>query len=65
MADNFLTKASLMGQLAASLALAAVILGQRPTVLQIVGAILTCGGALAASMSATKVTAEAEVPAVG
>jgi drug/metabolite transporter (DMT)-like permease len=39
----------LLLQPAASLALAAVILGQQPTVLQIVGAVLTCGGALAAS----------------
>ena len=55
----------LLLQPAASLALAAFILGQRPTVLQIVGAILTCGGALAASMSATKAATEAELPAMG
>jgi drug/metabolite transporter (DMT)-like permease len=55
----------LLLQPAASLALATVILGQRPTLLQIAGAILTCAGALVASMSATKVAAEVEVPAVG
>jgi drug/metabolite transporter (DMT)-like permease len=44
----------LLLQPAASLALAAVILGQRPSVLQIVGAVLTCGGALAASLSSTR-----------
>jgi drug/metabolite transporter (DMT)-like permease len=55
----------LLLQPAASLALAAVILGQQPTMLQIVGAILTCGGALAASISATKVAAEAEMAAGG
>src|SRR5262245_16163469 len=43
----------LLLQPAASLALAALILGQQPTVLQVVGAALTCGGALAASLSAT------------
>ena len=46
----------LLLQPAASLALADVILGQRPTPLQIVGAILTCGGALLASRSATRPT---------
>jgi drug/metabolite transporter (DMT)-like permease len=44
----------LLLQPAASLALAAVILGQRPTLLQIAGAVLTCGGALAASLSSTR-----------
>lgn len=44
----------LLLQPAASLALAVVILGQLPTLLQIIGAILTCGGALAASLSATR-----------
>ena len=44
----------LLLQPAASLALAALILGQQPTGLQILGAILTCGGALAASLSSTK-----------
>ncbi|HEX9066817.1 MAG TPA: DMT family transporter [Streptosporangiaceae bacterium] len=48
----------LLLQPAASLALAAVILGQQPTVAQIAGAILTCGGALLASRSATKPAAE-------
>jgi drug/metabolite transporter (DMT)-like permease len=44
----------LLLQPAASLALAAFILNQRPTLLQILGAVLTCGGALLASMSATR-----------
>jgi drug/metabolite transporter (DMT)-like permease len=44
----------LLLQPAASLALAAVILGQQPTLLQIAGAILTCGGALIASLSSTR-----------
>ena len=47
----------LLLQPAASLALAAAILGQRPTLLQILGAILTCGGALAASLSTTRAAA--------
>src|SRR6266849_3308519 len=53
----------LLLQPAASLALAAVILGQRPTVLQIVGAILTCGGALAASLSSTRRASDESTPA--
>ena len=44
----------LLLQPAASLALAAIILGERPTALQLVGAALTCGGALAASLAATR-----------
>jgi drug/metabolite transporter (DMT)-like permease len=48
----------LLLQPAASLVLAAVILGQQPTPLQVVGAVLTCAGALAASLSATKAPAE-------
>lgn len=44
----------LLLQPAASLGLAAIILGERPTWLQIGGAILTCVGALAASMAATR-----------
>ena len=44
----------LLLQPAASLVLAAIILGQQPTVLQILGAVLTCGGALAASLSSPK-----------
>ncbi len=44
----------LLLQPAASLALAAVILGQRPTPLQIIGATLTCGGAVLASLAATR-----------
>lgn len=50
----------LLLQPAASLALAAIILGQRPTLLQIAGATLTCGGALLASMSATRPTRQAD-----
>ena len=45
----------LLLQPAASLLLADLILGQQVTPLQVLGAILTCGGALAASMSATRV----------
>ncbi len=44
----------LLLQPAASLALAALILGERPTLLQIIGAVLTCCGALAASLAATR-----------
>ena len=51
----------LLLQPAASLALAAVILGQRPSLLQIVGAVLTCGGALAASLSSTRRAGEQSV----
>jgi len=57
----------LLLQPAASLALAAAILGQRPTLLQVLGAILTCGGALAASLSTTRAAAqdaEAQDPAL-
>ncbi len=50
----------LLLQPAASLALADLILGQRPTWWQIAGAFLTCGGALLASMSATRPTGRAE-----
>src|SRR5262249_30790722 len=51
----------LLLQPAASLAVAAVIPGQRPSVLQIVGAVLTCGGALAASLSSTRRAGEQSV----
>jgi drug/metabolite transporter (DMT)-like permease len=44
----------LLLQPAASLALAAVIIGERPTLLQVVGAALTCIGALAASMASAR-----------
>ena len=44
----------LLLQPAASLALADLILGEQPTLLQVVGAMLTCGGALVASLSATQ-----------
>lgn len=46
----------LLLQPAASMVLAAIILGERPTMLQIIGATLTCGGALAASLAATRPT---------
>jgi drug/metabolite transporter (DMT)-like permease len=39
----------LLVQPAAALVLAAVILGQRPTAIQLAGAALVCGGALAAA----------------
>jgi len=42
----------LLLQPAVSLVLAALILGQQPTLLQIAGAALTCGGAVAASLAA-------------
>jgi drug/metabolite transporter (DMT)-like permease len=48
----------LLLQPAASLALAAAVLGPAPTLLQILGAFLTCGGALAASLSTTRATAK-------
>jgi len=46
----------LLLQPAASLALAAVIIHERPTPLQILGATLTCAGALAASLASTRGT---------
>jgi drug/metabolite transporter (DMT)-like permease len=52
----------LLLQPAASLALAAVILGQQPALLQIVGAVLTCGGALAASLSSTRPANDERAP---
>ena len=55
----------LLLQPAASLALAAIILGQHPTPLQIFGALLTCGGALAASMSSTKAARGTTAAAAG
>jgi drug/metabolite transporter (DMT)-like permease len=61
----------LLLQPAASLGLAALILGERPTLLQILGAALTCIGALAASLATTRsvaaraVTAEATALAPG
>ena len=48
----------LLLQPAAALVLAAAVLGQRPTALQILGAVLTCGGALAASLAAARATAQ-------
>jgi drug/metabolite transporter (DMT)-like permease len=44
----------LLLQPGASLAIAAVVIGERPTGLQILGAFLTCGGALVASLAATR-----------
>ena len=52
----------LLLQPAASLGLAAVILGQRPTLLQVVGAVLTCGGALAASLTSTRPASDERAP---
>jgi drug/metabolite transporter (DMT)-like permease len=42
----------LLLQPAAAIALAAVVLGQRPTIVQVCGALLVCGGVLAASLAA-------------
>ncbi|MGN6790972.1 MAG: DMT family transporter [Streptosporangiaceae bacterium] len=53
----------LLLQPAASLALAALILRQQPTLLQILGAFLTCGGALAASLSSIRAAREANASA--
>jgi drug/metabolite transporter (DMT)-like permease len=44
----------LLLQPAASLGLAALIIGERPSLLQILGAFLTCAGALAASLASTR-----------
>ncbi len=44
----------LLLQPAASLGLAALVIGERPTLLQILGAFLTCAGALAASLASTR-----------
>jgi drug/metabolite transporter (DMT)-like permease len=52
----------LLLQPAASLVLAAIVLSERPTPLQILGAALTCGGALAASRATTKQPATAQEP---
>jgi drug/metabolite transporter (DMT)-like permease len=56
----------LLLQPAASLALAALILGEHPTLLQLAGAALTCGGALVASVAATRAAApsDSQAPAV-
>jgi drug/metabolite transporter (DMT)-like permease len=53
----------LLLQPAASLVLAAVILGEDPTLLQMAGAALTCGGALIASLAATRAVSPAAVTA--
>jgi drug/metabolite transporter (DMT)-like permease len=47
----------LLLQPAASLGLAAILIGERPTLLQIAGAVLTCAGALFASLASTRPTA--------
>jgi len=44
----------LLLQPAASILLAAVVLSERPTVLQLAGAVLVCAGVLAASRAATR-----------
>jgi drug/metabolite transporter (DMT)-like permease len=48
----------LLLQPAASLVLAAIIIDERPTLLQIIGAALTCTGALAASLASTRPAAK-------
>ncbi len=53
----------LLLQPAASLGLAALIIGERPTLLQIVGAALTCVGALAASLATTLAAPPAQLSA--
>jgi drug/metabolite transporter (DMT)-like permease len=53
----------LLLQPAASLGLAAVILGERPSLLQFVGAALTCIGALAASLATTRAQSARAIPA--
>ena len=52
----------LLVQPAASLGLAALILGERPSLLQYLGAALTCAGALAASLATVKTEATASAP---
>ncbi len=52
----------LLLQPAASLGLAAIVLGERPTLLQVLGAALTCGGALAASLASTRSAAADPAP---
>jgi len=54
----------LLLQPAASLALAALIIDERPTLLQITGAALTCGGALTASLASTRSAARRQAPAL-
>ncbi len=51
----------LLLQPAASLVLAAIVLSQRPSALQLVGAVLVCGGVLLAARSRSS----PEVPAAG
>lgn len=50
----------LLLQPAASLLLAAIIIGERPTLLQVIGATLTCAGALAASLASTRQARQAD-----
>lgn len=54
----------LLFQPAASLVLAAIVLSQRPTPLQLVGAVLVCGGVVMAARSRVEdgVTASAPTP---
>ncbi len=54
----------LLLQPAASLGLAALIIGERPTLLQILGAFLTCAGALAASLASTRDLDKADLATV-
>lgn len=53
----------LLLQPGASLILAAIILGESTTWLQLTGAALTCGGALIASMAASRAPAGSRAPA--
>jgi drug/metabolite transporter (DMT)-like permease len=52
----------LLLQPAAALVLAAVVLGERPTLLQLAGAVLVCGGVLLASKQGTQAQASAPAP---
>jgi drug/metabolite transporter (DMT)-like permease len=52
----------LLLQPAISLGLAAIIISERPTLLQILGAGLTCVGALAASLASTRTTPQRRIP---
>jgi drug/metabolite transporter (DMT)-like permease len=54
----------LLLQPAASLGLAALIIAERPTLLQILGAVLTCAGALAASLASTRAIDKTELAGV-
>jgi drug/metabolite transporter (DMT)-like permease len=55
----------LLVQPAASLALAAIVLSQRPTVLQVLGAVLVCGGVVLAARARSSPEIPAEGPTPG